>query len=661
MPAAIHAQFKQPTAEELKMTDDPKAPGAAAVYLNIEESTNDEVHFRSYYARIKVLTEKGKELATIDIPYYRTDSKITSIQGRTIHSDGTVILLIVKPEDLLIAKSGENEIKHRVFTLPSVEVGSILEYRYDLNYDDNIYSSPTWDVQRNFFVHHAHYFFTPYKGFLRGLDNMTSNLLEDQHGNPINALLAWPILPPGVNIKTDAVGHKSLDVTDVPAAPDEEWMPPIESILYKVHFYYLNANGAMRFWVQESKQWSSEVNHFAEPSKSIRDAVSGLVAPDDSNLEKAAKLYKAVQALDNTDYSRKKGHAELKHLKLKEAKRAEDTWAQKSGSSEDIALLYLAMARAAGVTAYAMKVVDRSRAVFDPAYLNMNQLDDTIIILSIDATDPKAGASGANSKNILVDPGEKMCPFERLKWTHSDTRGIRQAATGDDISITPIEDYNTNTLLRAGNITIDAHGAVTGVVKFIMTGQEALRWRQIALRNDEDEVKKQFEHELESIVPDGVEAHIDHFVALDDPDSNLVAQINLNGSMGTATSRRLMLPGFFFETRGHQPFVGQEKRLEPVDMRYGEKVTDQIVYHLPDGLTVEGAPQAANNSWPGHAVYAVKTIQGSGQITIVRSLTRAFTQAKPEEYQDLRGFYQKVDAADQQQLILTASPAAKGN
>jgi len=44
----------------------------------------------------------------------------------------------------------------------------------------------------------------------------------------------------------------------------------------------------------------------------------------------------------------------MKQLKLKVAKCAEDTWAQKSGSSEDIAQLYLAMLRAAGLTAYAM-------------------------------------------------------------------------------------------------------------------------------------------------------------------------------------------------------------------------------------------------------------------------------------------------------------------
>ena len=51
-----------------------------------------------------------------------------------------------------------------------------------------------------------------------------------------------------------------------------------------------------------------------------------------------------------------------------------------------------------------------------------------------------------------------------------------------------------------------------------------------------------------------------------------------------------------------------------------------------------------------------------GQIVVARSLARAFSEAKPEEYQDLRGFYQKVAAADQQQMVLTAAPAAaKGN
>jgi transglutaminase-like putative cysteine protease len=654
-PALLLAQFQEPTDEELKMTADPKAPGAAAVYLNVEEVANDPIHFQSVYVRIKVLQEKGKELATVHLPYWHGNFKIDDIKARTIHADGTVIPLVGKPEDLLLSKtlSGNGDqlqINSKVFTLPSVEVGSILEYRYQLRYDDSHVSSPTWEIQRPYFVHQARYAFTPFKAFLPGSQNATSMYLTDAHGNAVNALIWYKVLPAGVDMKADAAGVFHLDVTDIPAAPDEEFMPPIDSLLYQVKFYYKNARDTTDFWVSEAKRWSKEVDHFAEPSKTIKEAVAGIIAPGDSDLDKAKKLYYAVQALDNTDYSRKKSDSELKLLKLKVARHAEDTWAQKSGSSQDIALLYLAMLRAAGLNANDMKVVDRSERVFALGYLNFDQLDDDIVVLNI------AG------KEIPLDPGEKMCPFQTVRWIHSGTAGIVQGDHVRSLGMTPEQAYTDNKKTRNGDLTLDEHGAIKGQLTFVMVGQEAIDWRQAALRNDQNELKKQFDHSLESIVPEGVEAHIDHFLGLDDPEVNLVAIVNVHGNLGAATSKRLLLPGFFFQTRGSHPFVNQEKRIEPVDMHYGDQVTDQIVYHLPANMSVEGAPQDTKISWQGHAVMATKTASAPSQITLARVFARGFSSAKPEDYQDLRGFYQKIAAADQAQLVLAKSaPAQKGN
>jgi Domain of Unknown Function with PDB structure (DUF3857)/Transglutaminase-like superfamily len=654
-PALLVAQFQTPTSDELKMTADPKAPGADAVYLNLEEITDDPLHFHSVYARIKVLQEKGKELATVEIPYLQGGTKVTDIKARTIHSDGTIIPLEGKPEDLLIAKAteknGENEqINRKVFTLPSVEVGSILEYRYQIRYDDNHFSSPLWEIQQRQFIHQAHYAFTPFKAFQKGPGSETSQYLMDSQGRTASTLMWWTSLPKGVQLKVDGQGRYSVDLTDIPATPDEEWMPPIQSFLYKVRFYYTYAHDAADFWNSEAKIWNKDVNHFAEASKPVRDAVSELTATGGSDLDKAKKLYKAVQALDNTDFSRKKEASELKQLKLKTAKRAEDTWAQKSGNSEDIALLYLAMLRAAGLTAYAMKVVDRERGVFDPAYMNFDQLDDTLVILS------------TGGKEIYLDPGEKMCPFETLHWRHSGASGARQSAdeAHQNAGTTPLQSYLANELQRVGDVTLDEHGAITGNFSFVIVGQEALRWRQAALENDEGELKKQFDRWLETMVPDGVQGNLDHFVGLDDPDVNLLAMVKVQGALGTATSKRLLIPGFFFETRGNHPFVDQEKRLEAVDMHFGDRITDQVAYHLPAGLTVEGSPQDATISWPQHATFVTKAAPAPGQIVVARSLARAFTFAKPDEYQDLRGFYQKIAASDQQQLVLTAAPATSG-
>jgi hypothetical protein len=651
----LRAQFQQPTADELKMTTDPKAPGAAAVYLNIEEIDNDPLHYQSYYFRIKVLTEKGKELATVDVPpYLRGKSKITDIKARTIHADGTIIPLVGKPEDLLIfkaSKSGEtSQVSRKVFNLPSVDVGSILEYSYTIQDDDSFSSEPHWEIQRPYFVHKAHYSFTPFKAFMPGMMNHTSANLMDEHGRMLNNLLWRSRLPKGVSVIDSADGHYSVDVTDVPPAPDEEWMPPVKSLLYNVFFYYKASESAQNFWIEDAKLWSKDVNRFAEPSKAIKEAVAGLIAPGDSDLDKARKLYKAVQALDNTDYSRSKSDAEMKQLKLKVARHAEDTWAQKSGNSEDIALLYLAMLRAAGLSAYAEKVVDRKQGLFDFAFLSLRQLDNTLVVLA------------TGGKEIELDPGEKMCPFQTVNWNHSSVGGITQSAQGRSVVTTAAQQYSDNATLRIGDVTLDAQGTFAGSFRIVLTGQEALYWRQIAIANDETEVRKQFDHSIESILPDGVDAHIDHLTGLDDPYVKLIAFVNVKGSIGAATSKRLMLPAFLFETRGRHPFVAQEKRTQPVDMHYGDLVTDQVTYHLPAGFTVEGAPQNAQIAWPQHANLVIKTSSEPGQITIARSLARAFTYAKPDEYQDLRAFYQKVAASDQSQLVLTtAAPTAKGN
>lgn len=632
------------------MTDDPKSPGAAAVYLDVAEVTDDPLHFHSFYARVKVLQEMGKDLATITIPYQHGNFKVTDVKGRTIHADGTVIPLNVKPEDLLSSKEGSTQIGRMVFTLPSVEVGSIFEYRYQLRYDDDHYSSPFWELQRKYFVHKAHYAFTPFGAFLKGsAANAGGKFLVDSHGNAVNSLIWWPLLPQGTEVKTDSLGKFSLDVTDIPPIPDEDWMPPTNSVLYHVLFYYKSAFNSGDFWQTEAKRWSKEVDHFAEPTKPIHNAVNELTAPGDSELEKARKLYKAVQAFDNTDYTRKKGAVELKAMGLRVPRRAEDTLAQKSGSSEDIALLYLAMLRAAGLSAWDMKVVDRSRSTFAPGYLNFDQLDDDIVILDT------AG------KEILLDPGEKMCPFQMLSWRHAGAGGIRQSAKGPAAANSPMLPYVANEVQRTGTVNIDEHGAMTGSLRFSMKGQEAIFWRQQAIFEDEDEVKKRFDRMLQNTMPEGVEAHVDHFLGLSDPDLVLIAIINAKGTLGAATSKRLLLPGFFLESRGHRPFVNQPHRQSPVDMHYGERVIDRVVYQFPDSLKVEGAPQDAKVPFSTEAALDTKVTVAPGQVTVARSLARGFTFLKPEQYQDLRAFYQKIDANDQQQVVLALNSQQKGN
>jgi len=162
-------------------------------------------------------------------------------------------------------------------------------------------------------------------------------------------------------------------------------------------------------------------------------------------------------------------------------------------------------------------------------------------------------------------------------------------------------------------------------------------------------------------VPDGVQAEFDHFLALDDYNSDLMAIVKVSGNIGTATGKHVFLPGFFFESHAKHPFVAQDKRAVRIDVHYPRLTADDVTYHLPPGFTVESAPQSAGAAWPNHAVLKSATTTSADGVEVTRTLAYNFTLLRADEYGALHDFYQKVATADEQQLVLDRAPVAHGN
>jgi hypothetical protein len=641
VPTVLRAQFPAPTQEELSMTSDAKAPGADAVYLYREETTDDNLHFHSVYARIKVLTEKGKELATVRVPYERRNFKVSDIRGRTIHSDGTVIPLTAKPSDLMDVKTKDFQFNTMVFTLPSVEVGSILEYKLQIRYDDNTVSSPDWDVQQPYFVHKAHYSFVPAR------DN--GYVITNRRGDALTRLMYGSVGGIGDKVVRNINGSYELNLTDIPAIPTEDWMPPQNIVNWRLQFYYTQYYSGGEFWQKEGNRWQKEADHFASPSKTLKDAVAQIVSTGDSEEQKSRKIYAEIMKLDNTDFTREKSKAERKNENLKQVKDAEDVWKQKSGSSDELALLYIALARAAGLRVFPMQVVNRNRALFDATYLSTSQLDDYIAVVNM------------GGKETYLDPGQKMCPYGLLHWKHMLAAGFRESDKGISAGTTPASPYTANVIDRVADLNIDSSGGVKGTIRFIMRGQEALRWRQLTLQNDESEVKKQFNEAIRQYMPDGVQADFNHFLGLPDYESNLLASVDVSGNLATITGKHLFLPELFFASHASHPFTASDKRTTPVDVHFAQMDQDEVTYHVPAEFTVDNLPPLASLGWPNHAVFKASSSVKGNDVVTTRAVGYNFTMLDSKEYGDLHDFYRKVAAADQQQLVLTRSQAAKGN
>ena len=561
------------------------------------------------------------------------------VEARTIHSDGTVIPLAVKPEDLVDFKSKYYQKDTLVFTLPSVEVGSIVEYRLQIKFSHGV-PAPRWLLQCPYFVRKEHFDFQP--GSLEGT-------YVNEYGRILDRLMAAP-MPFNAPIAIQTVGHDfTIDLIDVPPIPDEDWMPPINTIRWRVQFYFTYARNARDFWDSESKIWNLGNENFLHISNTIKKAAAGLVNSEDTDEQKARKIYAAVMKLDNTDWSRVKSQAERKKEKLKEIHSVDDIWKNQSGPGNAIALIYVALARAAGLKAWPAQVVDRNLALFDYDYLDFDQLDDYIAVVNI------------GGKDIFVDPAQKVAPFGSLHWAHTLATGFRESDSGPAEIETPEFDYKDNTVARTADLTVDAAGNAKGTARIVLSGAPALYWRQQALQNDVGELKKEFKEYLVNDLPDGIDVDFDHFAQLEDDESNLTAIVNLSGLIGTATGKRLILPGLFFETRAKHPFVSQDKRTTPVDVHFPEMESDDVVYHLPQGYTVESAPRTPEVNWTGIAQMRINSAVKVDSVEVTRVFARTFTLLKPEDYGDLHNFYLRLALADQQQILLSRPIAAKGN
>ena len=669
LPQAGAAQkFQQPTKEELQMTSDPKAPGAEAVYLFRQIEMDNYSHYISSYARIKVLTEKGKEWATVEFPYNSEIYGTPIIEGRTIHSDGTVIPLSGKVEDFLVLKKYKGHEKTAVFQLPGVEVGSILEYKWILPIEYWLsiseerahegfiigigYASPAlfanlppWDIQQKIFVHREHFYLNPYNidtPPTHGEPALPSGFADsDQPGN----LEFNQRLPKGATIVRSLKGDYTLDVEDVPAIPNEEFAPPAINQAFYVELYIKPQVSIDAFWKAAIGRWTYRLTDYVSEGGGIKEAAAQITAGAATPEAKARKLYDAVQALDNTDYMLDKIKDERNIIR--KFKKAHDIWSEKRGSSEDITGLYLALARAAGLNVDGLQVANRDRRIFNPSLFSLRQLGDYLVVLHIDG------------KDIYLDPGEKLCPFGQLNWKHTLAGGIQENAKGP--VYTPPNATKDAITVHAADLTLDAQGGITGTVKIQMNGPAALHWRQLNLTSDPEEVRKQLNESLSALLPQGITGEVNKIQGLETAEGFVSVSAKVSGLLGSSTGKRLLLPGFFFSTGAHQQFVAEEKREIAVDLHYAEQVIDDAVYHLPAGFTVESAPTPAQLPWPEHATLVVKTAPGAGVIDIRHTFQRAFVLLEAKEYPALREYYQKIAASDQQQLVLVKAPSAAGN
>ena len=390
------------------------------------------------------------------------------------------------------------------------------------------------------------------------------------------------------------------------------------------------------YWPTEIKRWSNELAKQSAPTAEIREAATAIIAEATTAEEKARRLYAAVQALNDRDPVQHRTELPPGTWSHAEPRMPADVWKQKTGSANDIAMLYLALSRAAGLDAYGLLVADRQRRVFDPRLLSFEQLDVLLVGVPIEG------------KNIYLDPGEKMCPFGQLAWNHTLTGGISQKS--NEPIQTPAGSVHDALTARVAELSLDAAGKISGVVKVIMKGPQALYWRQLSLTTSPAETERVFAGRMQDLLPTGITVESAHFRGWEDSESFLRATVTVSGTISSRREKRIIVPANLFHRAAHGESAAEDRGLD-----YPEQVIDELKLRIPAGCSVETAPQGSQLAWPDHAAFRVTTSSTSGMVDVKYSFSRSFIAVDPKDYPTMRDFYRKVAASGERHIVLVLS------
>jgi hypothetical protein len=614
--------------EELQMKSEPKAPAAAAIYLYRQVDRDDSAPDEIVYERIKVLTDEGRKYANIEIPYVKDREAIRSIQARTIRPDGTTVDFDGTVYDRQIVKAQDTKLQARTFTLPNVEVGSIIEYRYHHLLRHGYVFDSRWVLSGDLFTRHAKFSLKPYEYY--------------------TLRWSWPLgLPPGSTEPKKEGRTIRLETFNVDPFTSEEYMPPADVMKYRVEFIYEEESSSQsdfaKYWKAYDKRKYSKVKSFVRNHKALAASVAQTVQPGDSPDARLRKLYAYVQGLRNLSYERTRSEQEAQREKITDIADAEDALKRGYGWGNDLTWLFLGLAREAGFEADALLLPTRDRSFFNPKLMDSNPLTSNAVVVKLEG------------REVYLDPGVPHTPFGMLPWFETAVNGLKLDKDGGTWITTPLGLPTDSRVERKATLRLGANGTLEGKVTATYTGLEAANRRLLERDEDETDRRKFLEGEIERIVPSGIRVKLTNSPDWDGSDTPFVVEYDLTvpGFAAYAGKRILMPVGLF--GAGEKHTFEHAARVQPLYFHYPYQHTDEVSVELPAGWKASVPKPRADDL---KAALYKSTAEGEeGTLRLKRELTMNLLVLDAKDYPKVRGLYQTIRAGDEDQIVIVPGVA----
>jgi len=649
------------TQQDLQYNEVPGNKGASAVRLYHAQYINDNTASCFFYERIKILNEKalagGNSYADVEIPILTLGDfveEISDLKARTVKPDGSIVEFNGKVFEKVVFKGKGVKFSAKAFSMPDVSVGSIIEYKYrtTLNIpvliDLKIPVRNAWEIQDELFTVKENLYYQPDTG--KRFQSLSHVEFESGGVRNSNVMLNMKDFKEKIH---DNGLDKSLELTNVQPFEAEEFMPPENNFKPTVIFFtgHVGKVDVDKEWLDIGKTYYDFYERIMGDNRGVKEAAMKAIGAETDPVIRLHKIYDRVQQLRNLSFERSRTAEERKAEHIQKNNNVADVLAHGYGNSEELTVLFVAMARSAGFDASVVMVPDRKRQFFVRDWTSRFQIDNRIAAVNL------------NGKDMYLEPGTRFCPFGFVRWNHTEIDALKLDRKGGVFVKAPSMAYDKSVTHREANMTLAEDGTLKGSVILEFKGAEALEHRLDAVDRDEAGRKKDLEDEVKQWLPAGSVVKMSASQGWEESDTPLVAHFNVEvPNYATNAGKRLLIPAFLFQLRQNQAFAHSQRKY-PVYFPYPFTDKDIVSMKAPAGFTLESIPQPEDTKLPYARYQNVSNFDGV-QLVTQRQLAFNAIYLPTEKYSELKTFFGKVQTGDEQQAVLHAggaTSAQKGN
>jgi transglutaminase-like putative cysteine protease len=575
-----------------------KDADAEAIFWDVRVDDSDEGGLVfNHYLRIKIFNERGKEaFSKIDIPFgkiFGRTLKVNNIAARTIKPDGSIIELNEKDifEREVLKASGIKQ-KVKSFALPGIEPGVIIEYRYRESYSNASANNLSLEFQREIPVEQVKYYVKPF-GF--------------EFYNFLSMHMFNGRTPP---IEKEKNGFYSVTMTNMPAFREEPRMPPADQVRSWMLLYYTRSEwvktSPLKFWAV----WGGILDEIHTPDVKVNDEVKRATAEAIGDAtdaeEKLRRIDKFVRARVKNIFDDAAALTPEARAKAKVNKSPSDTLKRGQGTSEDIDMLFVAMAKAAGFDANIAEMGDRSRIFFDrniPTNYFLTQ---------------HAAAVRMEDGWRFFDPASTYVPFGMLPWKSEGQEVLVLDTKKNEFTFvdTPMSTPDKSVEKRTAKLRLAEDGTLEGTVRIEYTGHLGADKKE---QNDElspterEEILRNMIKERMSTAEIS-DIKIENVTDFEKP---FVYEFKIKvPGYAQRTGKRLFIQPSFFE-KGTPPVFQTTERRYPIYFRHTWSEEDDVTIELPAGYALDNPEMPSPFKAGGITGYDMKLRTSQDERTLI--------------------------------------------